>query len=341
MAASRDELLEALGLTGYELGEVESVAWPEPTVGEARGPNARELSQAILASLRVVPISAGLLGVAGIHGFAAADASGLVKLVSRGPVSVRVGRTGVGLTYQPDQEPNVAWVDVARSGAFLVETGSGRLICHVEGGQLHVQELRSTVSLAPLAEVAEPAEGWMRASRDGWLEQEAARTLGAPGAWSVCVTAGRYARLVEPAAYGDPKETIEAQLRGESLEWLASPRRWARALDTEQASTMSRLALAEVDRLGEIADDLERSDPETDGWVDEWRRLCYARDDLEGVRVLLAERGESQDLDAHVAALDGTGRSLRMTAPLARLGRDERLRRARLADPDAWWGWLG
>ena len=256
-------------------------------------------------------------------------------------MSVRVGPSAQGRTFQPEKEPNVAWVDASRSGPFLVETGSGRLLCFVERGQLNLVAVSAPVALAPLAKIAEPADGWMRSSRDGWVAEQAARTLETGGAWSVCVAAGQHARLADAAAYGDPKDTVEAQLRGESPGWLAAPRRWARSLAEVQVSTMSRLALAEVDRLGEVADDLERSDPETDAWREDWRRLCHARDDLEGVRVLLAERGASNDLDAHVAALDRAGRSLRMAAPLARLGRDERLRRARLADPDAWWGWLG
>ncbi len=181
----------------------------------------------------------------------------------------------------------------------------------------------------------------MRSSRDGWLQAQAARTLETRGSWSVCVAAGQHGRLADPAAFGDPRAIVEAQLRGDAPGWLSAPRRWVRSLEPEQVSTMSRLALAEVDRLSELADHLERADPEADEWLEDWRRLCYARDDLEGVRVLLAERGVSADVDAHVATLDRAGRSLRVAAPLARLGRDERLRRASLADPDAWWGWLG
>jgi hypothetical protein len=341
MAPSREELLAALGLAGYELGETESVAWPVPAVGEARGLDVQELRSAVLANLRVVPISAGLLGSVGLFGFASADASGLVKLVAKGPVSVRVEPSGEAWTFQRPEEPNVAWVDASRSGPFLVETGSGRLLCSVERGQLVLQAVTSRTDLAPLADISEPADGWMRASRDGWLAGETARTLRTRGPWSVCVAAGRHARLADDAAYGEPGALVEAQIRGESVSGFAAPRRWVRSLAAEQVSTMGRLALAEVDRLRGIASELERADPETDAWAEDWRRLCHSRDDLEGVRVLLAERGASGDLDAQVAALDRAGRSLRMSAPLARLGRDERSRRARLADPDAWWGWLG
>jgi hypothetical protein len=341
MAPSRDDLLEALGLTGYELGEMETVEWPEPAVGQALGVTRRELSQAIVGTLRVVPIGAALLGSIGLYGFTAADASGIVKLVGKGPVAVRLGGPAEGRTFHSDAEPNVAWVDASRSGPFLVETASGRLLCSVEQGLLQLQAVTAPVALAALAAIEEPADGWMRSSRDGWLEQQAVRTLETRGAWSVCVAAGQHARLTDAAAFGSPREIVEAQLRGEAPRWLSGPRRWARSLEPVQVATMSRLALAEVDRLGELADHLERADPETDEWREDWRRLCHARDDLEGVRVLLAERGASTDLDVHVSTLDRAGRSLRMAAPLARLGPDERLRRACLADPDAWWGWLG
>jgi len=341
MAPSREELLAALGLAGDELGEAETVAWPAPGVGEARGLDVRELRQAVLANLRVVPIGAGLLGSAGLLGFVSADASGLVKLVAKGSVSVRVEPSREAWTFQRPDEPDVAWVDASRSGPFLVETASGRLLLSVESGQLVLRAVAPRVALPPGADIEEPADGWMRASRDEWLAGEVARTLRTRGPWSVCVAAGEHARLADDAAYGEPKAVVEAQMRGESVSGLAAPRRWVRSLGAAQVSTMSRLALAEADRLSGIAGTLERADPETDAWREGWRRLCHSRDDLEGVRVLLAERGASGELDARVAALDRAGRSLRASAPLARLGRDERLRRARLADPDAWWGWLG
>jgi hypothetical protein len=340
MAPSRDDLLQALGLTGCELGEVETVEWPEPAVGHALGLTRRDLS-AIAATLRVVPIGAALLGSIGVYGFTAADASGIVKLVGKGPVAVRLAGPAEGRTFRSEGEPNVAWIDANHSGPFLVETDHGRLLCSVERGQLHLQALVAPAALAPLAEIAEPADGWMRSSRDGWLQAQAVRTLETRGSWSVCAAAGQHGRLADPAAFGDPREMVEAQLEGDAPGWLSAPRRWVRSLEPEQASTMSRLALAEVDRLSELADHLERADPETGDWLEDWRRLCHARDDLEGVRVLLAERGISADVDAHVATLDRAGRSLRVAAPLARLGRDERLRRASLVDPDAWWGWLG
>ena len=181
----------------------------------------------------------------------------------------------------------------------------------------------------------------MRSSRDGWLQAQAARTLETRGSWSVCVAAGQHGRLADPAAFGDPRAIVEAQLRGDAPGWLSAPRRWVRSLEPEQVSTMSRLALAEVDRLSELADHLERADPEADEWLEDWRRLS-----------LRARRPRGRARAAGRArCLGGRRRARRHTrpcrrvaavaAPLARLGRDERLRRASLADPDAWWGWLG
>ena len=341
MAPSREELLAALGLSDRDIGETESVAWPEPAVGEARGLGARELQPAVLANRRVVPIAAALLAGAGVHAFAAADASGLVKVVGRGRVRVRVGPAGQGRTFQRPEEPEVAWVDAERAGPFLVESDAGRLLASVERGRLTLQRVSPPPASAPLAGIAEPADGWLRSSRDAWLQDEARRTLETPGPWPVCVAAGLHARLADAGVHGDPAAIAEALVRGEVQPWLAAPRRWVRSLAPEQVDTMRRLALDAVDRLGALAAELEGAEPEGDGWREGWRRLCRSRDDLDGVRVLLAERGAARELDAAVGALDRTGRALRMSAPLARLGPDERLRRARLADPDAWWGWLG
>jgi len=335
-----DAVLHALGLSECQLGEQETVPWLDPAVGQARGIATRELSSAALATLRVVPISAGLLGSMGLSGFAAADSSGLVKLVGSGDVSIRLVQAGHGRTFQSEAEPKVAWVDATRSGPFLVETSTGRLICSLDQSQLHLRAVLEPVNFAPLASIEEAAGGWMRSSGDGWIRAEAVRALEASGPWSVCVAAGLHARLVDPAAFGPPGESVDALLKGVSPEWLSRPRQWVRALSPLQVSTMRRLALAEVDRLSELADRLGRTESAKDEWREEWRRLCHGRDALEGVRVLLAEVEASAELDAHLKPLDHAGALLNAEAPLARLRPDERLRRARLANPDAWWGWL-
>jgi hypothetical protein len=341
MAQRREDVLEALGLSGCTLGPSESVPWIAPVVGHARGVDVRQLTSAFLASVRVVPISAGLLGTLGLSAFAAADASGLIKFTATGPVSIRVAGPTEGRVVQSPSEPHVAWVDASGPGAFLVETRAGRILLTLEESELHMQTVVARLSLPPLVAIEEPAEPWMRSSSDAWLHAEASRALASRGAWSVCVAAGMPARASEPGAFGSPHETVQALLRGESPSWLSGPRRWVRALQPDQVETMKQLALAEVDRLSSLAANLEAAEPDREEWLAGWRRLCHGRDELEGVRTLLSEVRASAELDAHVGPLDRSGAWLRARAPLARLGHDERMRRAQLADADAWWGWLG
>jgi hypothetical protein len=72
--------------------------------------------------------------------------------------------------------------------------------------------------------------------------------------------------------------------------------------------------------------------------VEAWRALCHERDDLEGVRVLLREAGAGGQLEEALRETDASGRAVRFSWPREVDVDDERLRRAALSNPGAWWG---
>ena len=63
-----------------------------------------------------------------------------------------------------------------------------------------------------------------------------------------------------------------------------------------------------------------------------------ARDDLESVRLLLAFRGEAGAFEGELRRFDAHGqKAYAGTAGVAQCLDNERLRRARVIDPEAWW----
>ncbi len=325
------ELLAELGLSGYELGEAGVVELPESLVGQALGlPRLADLRALVMG-----PVVLAVLAAAGIEAHVSADGSRVAKFLSPSPdvpLAVRTLSGGGGVL--PSDEKDVVWVDLRSVGAFLLEGGGHRVVCVVEGDRLTVRELVRAVALEPLATVPAP-EGWLGMTGDAWLNEQVGERLAVGDSWSVGVAAGMQARLTEPAVPVAPGGVPDAS--------ITQPRLWMRSLPAAEASTLERLALAEVDRLNGMLDEL-LSVPEdadlSEDWCSDWLRACESRDDLEGMRLLLSEAGRAEALSQQLALVDRAGSSLRMRAPLATVAPGERLRRARLIDPDAWWGWL-
>lgn len=326
------ELLAELGLSGCELGDPEVIELPEGLVGQAKGlPTISELKSRVM-----VPVVAAVLTAAGFQAQIAADGSRVVKFLSPSPdqpLVVRALSPGGSGGVMPSEEKDVAWVNLGAAGTFLLEAGGRRLIGEVDGDRLLLREVAAAVALEPLAEIPVPGGEWLGMTSDTWLNERVGERLAVGDAWSVGVAAGMQARLTNPPKPVAPGGSLDAS--------ITRPRQWARALPSSEASTLERLALAEVDRLNGMLDSLAAADEVGDDWRSDWLRACESRDDLEGLRLLLAEAGRAGALTEQLAVLDRAGAELRMRAPLAQVAPGERLRRARLLDADAWWGWLG
>ncbi len=139
--------------------------------------------------------------------------------------------------------------------------------------------------------------------------------------WDETLAAGRLARAVEPGA--SQAATIAA-------------RRWTRSLTADQRTLIERFALV---RAREIEAQLIRIQDGLDQPADfAWQGLCWDRDDVEGVRVLLREAGAGEILALALRGIDDTGRAVRFSWPPDVDVHDERLQRVSEADPGAWWG---
>jgi hypothetical protein len=141
--------------------------------------------------------------------------------------------------------------------------------------------------------------------------------------WHATTAAGRVARGFESDATEADAIPVRRWLRGVTADQRALIERFAivRARDVEAQLTRIQDGLG-VDLQLDFA----------------WQGLCWDRDDVEGIHVLLREAGAGQTLTTALRAVDDLGRAVRFSWPSEVDVHDDRLQRVSEADPGAWWG---
>lgn len=164
-------------------------------------------------------------------------------------------------------------------------------------------------------------QDWADKTDDLWLAAEVAQRE-IKSDWDAAVTAGFIATHAESQ---DPREDFKRMMRGEVIESMVAPRRWFRALDEAAAREIESEACARIERLAfKVAHG------------EDHLTVCRERDDLEGVCVLLRDRGIADRVNPALKELDGFVAS-RVFLIGNRKRDDVRLRRASLVHPGAWW----
>lgn len=246
------------------------------------------------------------------------------------------------LVYTPDEDLGTAYLDLSAAAAMIVRAGSDIvLVRSTDAGVLATPLMPSRVDLAGLAPLPDVAT-WANASTDTWLAEQVAPLGESPDAWSRVVAAGMLARLAMPADGAQARAWVAALRQGAVDESLAGPRRWIKTLDAHAADAIAASAVAECAALSlDIEDVTAEVDADIAGWDDAAREVAWRRDDLEGVLVLLDARRADGPLRAALAAVDRAGAALQAALPADWADDDERLRRASLKTPGAWWGLAG
>ena len=145
-----------------------------------------------------------------------------------------------------------------------------------------------------------------------------------PSRWTETLAAGRIARAIEPGA------TQAATI---------AMRRWPRTLTADQRALIERFAIVQVRGIAARLDRLQTHFGPADASLDlAWQALCWDRDDVEGIRVLLREARAGEALTSALRAVDEAGRAVRFSWPTEVDVHDERLQLISEADPGAWWG---
>jgi hypothetical protein len=336
-------LLDAWGVAPSALGETSPVPGAERDVGT--GAKVASLALGVVTSLRAalgdvsfvetaVPAAQSIGALIAMSEF-----RDVVKVTLGGGDSVRVLASGdidERRFFVDDRDPSTVCVFVKDgpiavlrsdgSGVIVVATGREPDLTVVVGRPHVIQELAAIV--APLVE-------WCAACGDPWLVQQVGRRARMSTRWQIAVGAAMIARHAEPGSI----DTIEELLRPATAALVA--RRWFGALSAVELATIQDLGVAEIESLTDLVFDLRQSPT---AYSRTWRRsvlrLCHGRDDVQGVRSLLEERGAAVELSSAIDVLDDLGEEWAAMVPAHIAIDDERLRRVASEDPCAWWGRL-
>lgn len=314
-----DQQLTSLGLSASMLGGAERLALP---------PGAHAALQASpVAESRLQAHSAVLDGL----GFSVEVDRTVTDLhvISRGghPYAVRTSADDV----TPGDSTGLAHVTLRDAGGFVIEQAGVPLVFGRRAGD--------ALEVYPLfAWPAPPIEEWIVNTRDTWMQQQAHAGQGAD-IWTRTALGGLLARLMEPEPADVASLIAEGRFAALVSDAELAPRRWVRSLEPSATAALEQLAVRRAEALADDLTDLyDTLSADMDEASTTWVRLCHRRDDLECVRVLLREAGVGDRLDDALAEADRAGRAIRINLTADLSAADERLRRAALADPAAWWG---
>jgi hypothetical protein len=332
------EELAALGIDASRLGDAATLPWPTEPVGLGQAPPAAAVGLAALLAQGLSQASFLEAGVPVLERLGArlgvlAGNPHVIKLTGPPdePPRARPSRAGPGALHVDVDDPSTLLLDLDSAGATLLTMPDGTgvvLALRPEG--LH------------LVRVLSPLEAWCRSCGDKWLVREVESRFaehGGHGLWPATVGAGVFSRLRLPPEGGAGQAAIEALLAGRVDPEPARPRAWVRSLRAEDRRAVDARGAREATALERSITRLaDEPAPEDSGWRDDLTRAAQARDDLEGVRVLLHDAGGGQGTDAALGPIDRAGRALVARLPRGFRLPDERLRRIALGDPGAWWG---
>jgi hypothetical protein len=182
---------------------------------------------------------------------------------------------------------------------------------------------------------------WLRGCPDEWLVKAVERMLASPQPWSLAIAVGLIIARREPDSPKAARAFVERVRAGLVSLPSRAPREWARDLPTSVVRRFSDDAANQLQALVALLDHLSSTfDTEDEEWRGKWQQSCFLRDDLAVVRVLLRQFATPEALDRELDRVDREGRTLRLDVPARASPSNERLRRAALTDPDAWWGSL-
>lgn len=216
--------------------------------------------------------------------------------------------------------------------------GTGVLVVHERGKGIVAYELqRSAPQEGAPSSLTIVVPPWLEAVRPSWLHADLQRHIQASTAYSITAAVGAYSRLAQTA---DDDATAALSLLLAGLEDPETDRghRWFDGLSTAVRRAIWCAAVAHAHALSDAIQHALQVAKSGSSRVDT-SALRRLRDDLEGVRGLLAAPTAEDELERALREVDQGGDKLAhqdlLTAPPAAL--QARLDRVGTFDPDAWW----
>lgn len=257
------------------------------------------------------------------------------------PRVYRLSPVGEGWRVVPDGAPGtrittdlgviVTTNELTRAVALLYDVDHGVAVFPPQGPGRREPGfgtfVRGPLVRPPELDVDPPATLWGDAlDADPWLA-EVVREMGDTGhAWDRVAAVGLVARHSGSELAGADDEP--ARRVGVWAAELPRPQRDALAVQAIEEARLISVGLEEL---------AQEPDPEDDVWVDEIMEIMRRRDELEGVRWVLAQAGGSDAFERVLAIVDADARALLDALPRWDVGWDEHIPRAALIAPDAWW----
>jgi RNA polymerase sigma-70 factor, ECF subfamily len=256
---------------------------------------------------------------------------------------VVIGRLELGHSYA--QIALCSGFDSEDAARIAVSRALRRLISEMGSASLTVSSASrdGTVRRAPsprdeMLPLGRELKAWLSDCKDLWLRDIVTRRGNCTDVWERVSAWGMYVRLWHRSTT-DARELVGRTRQGRVEKLIAAPRRWARNLPKPVVDKIETLA---IERASQLEGELVRDDLPWNQAVltDYFLKVAHARDDLEGVHILLNEVGRAANLVSTLASIDKHGRAFRFNLPVDLQCHDERLERVSLIDPTAWWGSL-
>ena len=319
-----EAFLAQAGLDAGAVGAAERLLLPEPQVDEARTARTGAGFAAGGLDAGLLHVRSDGLSAAGIEARFDEDARTLV-LSAREDLAFGLADRQVGTRFH---------VPADRASAFGLWSAAGPLaIGSIDARAIELRVVHAWPSPSGLNDSGVQIDSGveMRGNHSGVEPRPNDSGVGLHSGvvrqrsrWAETLAAGRIARAIEPRA--TQAATIAA-------------RRWPRTLSADQRALIERFAIVQVRDIAARLDRLQTHFGPADASLDlTWQALCWDRDDVDGIRVLLREAGAGEALTSALRALDETGRAVRFSWPSDVDVHDERLQRISEADPGAWWG---
>lgn len=362
-----DAVRRDLGLEGSFVGPGRAVEYARDATGKGLSGGAGILS-GIFDSVRgLVDVPSGLAGLgAGVLGRIASNLASqkyrevpapevrsigfrlelaaseprLVKIVDESGSTLEPRGAGDGFAADRSDPAAGYLLLLDHPVAFIRDDGSGMvLLPGDEGFRVHTV-LPEALTVPRLVEIPAPETPWVDEEDDAWLAEAVSARARIGSAWGILVAAGMAVRLYDLRG-AKARRSVGELLAGRMDERFARPLRWMAHLTEDQLTTAEDVAGGEVDRIGYEIDELEEElEPSESWWQERLQALCHARDDLEGVLVLLAQVRRGDGLRPILRGIDRRADLLVSSIPRFSFPQDERLRRVRLGAADSWWSRL-
>ena len=226
-----------------------------------------------------------------------------------------------------EEDPLTAHFDLRAAGrfGFLLPGGRGVVI---DARKPQPVVSFSSGTRAVQADLPQPkVQSWLGDEVPLWLADVLAES---DNAFRKVANAGTWVRL--RLLTREQLASFKSQIvMGQRDPRFESARSWATRWTVQQSEAVE---LAATKRLVELDCTLAQGGAQHDSPC----QLLLARDDLESVRLLLALRGEATPFEGELRRFDAHGyAAFAEMAGVAQCADNERLRRARVIDPDAWW----